>query len=132
MGANLRPDSTAMNSWAINYIEKEKHHIQLKIKEKDTTQNWNLQKQLLGLLLEQPNIPKGDLSRIKAKVLVIAGDEDIIKSKHSIEIYESLNQAQLSLMPGETHFTPSSNPGLFNVIVNKFLSEPFLRPDSDY
>ncbi|MRI00030.1 alpha/beta fold hydrolase [Kriegella sp. EG-1] len=132
MGANLRPDSTAVKSWAINYLEKEKHHILLKIKEKDTTKNWNVQKQLLGLLQDQPNIPKEDLSQIKAEVLVIAGDEDIIKSNHSLEIYEGLNHAHLSIMPGETHFTPSSNPKLFNVIVNKFLSDPFLRPDSDF
>lgn len=132
MGANLRPDSTAVNSWAINYIEKELHNVESKIQEKDTTQNWISQKQLLGLLGEQPNIPSTDLSKIKAQVLVIAGDEDIIKGEHSLEIYECLQQAQLCIMPGETHFTPSSNPELFNDIVNKFLSKPFQRPDSDY
>jgi len=132
MGANLRPDSTAVNSWAINYIEKELHNVESKIQEKDTTQNWNLQKQLLGLLGDQPNIPNTELSKIKAQVLVIAGDEDIIKGEHSLEIYEGLQQAQLCIMPGETHFTPSSNPELFNDIVNKFLSEPFQRPYSDY
>ena len=35
-------------------------------------------------------------------------------------------------MPAETHFAPASNPELFNAIVNKFLSEPFKRPDSDW
>lgn len=132
MGANLRPDSTAVNSWAINFIGKELDAIEKKIQEKDTTKNWNLRKQLAGLLLEQPNIPHTDLSKIRAKVLGMAGDEDIIKSVHSLEIYEGLKHAQFCIMPGETHFTPSANPKLFNSIVSKFLSEPLQRPDSDY
>lgn len=132
MGANLRPDSTAVNSWAVKNVMEEKEIVESKIIEKDTTQNWNLQKQLLGLLGEQPNIPTSDLSKIKAKVLIIAGDEDIIRSDHSLEIYENIPKAQLCIMPGETHFTPASNPQLFNEIAYKFLSEPFKRPDSDW
>ncbi|MGB4837894.1 MAG: alpha/beta hydrolase [Saprospiraceae bacterium] len=132
MGANLRPDSTAVHSWAIKNVVHEIKMIDLKIKEKDTSQNWNLQKQLHGLLKEQPNIPIKDLSKITAEVLIMAGDEDIIKGEHSIEIYENIPKAQLCIMPGETHFAPASNHELFNRIVNKFLSEPFKRPDSDW
>jgi pimeloyl-ACP methyl ester carboxylesterase len=65
-------------------------------------------------------------------VLIIAGDEDIIRSKHSLEMYENIPKAQLCIMPGQTHFAPASNPKLFNEIVNRFLSEPFTRPDSDF
>jgi pimeloyl-ACP methyl ester carboxylesterase len=111
---------------------KEREIVESKIIEKDTTQNWNLQKQLLGLLGEQPNIPTSDLSKIKAQVLIIAGDEDIIRGDHSLEIYENIPKAQLCIMPGETHFAPASNPQLFNEIAYKFLSEPFKRPDSDW
>lgn len=132
MGANLRPDSTAVNSWAVKEVLQSKKMINSKIQEKDTTANWNLQKQLLGLLGDQPNIPIEDLSKIKAKVLIIAGDEDIIRSKHSLEMYENIPKAQLCIMPGETHFAPASNPKLFNEIVNRFLEKPFKRPDSDF
>jgi hypothetical protein len=34
MGANLRPDSTAVNSWAINNVMKERVLVESKIKEK--------------------------------------------------------------------------------------------------
>ena len=132
MGANLRPDSTAVNSWAVKEVLQSKKMINSKIQEKDTTANWNLQKQLLGLLGDQPNIPIEDLSKIKAKVLIIAGDEDIIRSKHSLEMYENIPKAQLCIMPGETHFAPASNPELFNEIVNRFLEKPFKRPNSDW
>ena len=38
-----------------------------KIKEKDTSENWNLMKQLCGLLVDQPSIATKDLSKIKSK-----------------------------------------------------------------
>ncbi len=132
MGANLRPDSTAVHSWAIKNVMNERQDVEAKIQEMDTTKDWNLEKQLLGLLAEQPNIPVSDLSKINAKVLIIAGDEDIIRGVHSIEMYRNIPQAQLCIMPGETHFAPASNPELFNEIANRFLSEPFKRPDSDW
>lgn len=132
MGANLRPDSTAINSWATNDVQNLKKMIVSKIKEKDTSENWDLQKQLAGLLLYQPTIATKDLSKIKAKVLVIAGDKDVIKNEHSVEIFENIPKAQLCIMPGETHFAPASSPEVFNAIANKFLSQPFKRPDSDW
>ena len=132
MGANLRPDTTAVNSWAPKSIREEEIEIRKKIADGDTSQNWNLRHQLNGLLIDQPNISHKDLQKIKAAVLIIAGDRDIIKNEHSIEMFENLPKAQLCIMPGETHFTPASNPELFNGIVNRFLSEPFKRPDSDW
>lgn len=132
MGANLRPDSTAVNSWAVKDLINSRKMVEAKIREKDTAYNWNLGKQLIGLLADQPNIPLKDLSKIKAKVLIIAGDEDIIRNQHSLEMYENIPKAQLCIMPGETHFTPASNPELFNSITYKFLSEPFKRPDSNW
>lgn len=132
MGANLRPDSTAVSSWAIEELKKLNKIVEDKIETKDTTQNWELREQLLGLLMNQPNILAKDLSKIKAKVLVIAGDKDIIKNQHSVEIFENIPNAHLCIMPGETHWTPETNAELFNKIVDKFISEPFKRPDSNW
>lgn len=132
MGVNLRPDTTAVNSWAVNYAKNNKINAELKIQQHDTTKDWNLKKQLMGLLSEQPNILTKDLSKIKAKVLIIAGDKDIIRNSHSLEIFNNIPQAQLCIMPGETHFAPVANPKIFNSISNRFLTEPFKRPDSDW
>ncbi|MET0946078.1 MAG: alpha/beta hydrolase [Flavobacterium sp.] len=132
MGANLRPDSTAIYSWAVKDVQNMKKRVALKIKEKDTSENWNVLKQLAGLLVDQPSIATKDLSKIKAKVLVIGGDKDVIKNEHTVEIFENIPKAQLCIMPGETHFAPASSPEVFNALANKFLSEPFKRPDSDW
>lgn len=131
MGANLRPDSSAVHGWAINHDLASLKSIKAKIAAGDTSENWDLQKQLLEILLVQPNIPTADLAKIKAKVLIMAGDEDITKNSHSVEMYENIPQAQLCIMPGENHYTPVSNPKRFNEIVSRFLSEPFIRPYSN-
>ena len=131
MGANLRPDSSAVHSWAINHDMGTLKIVKAKIAASDTSENWDLQKQLLEILLVQPNIPTTDLAKINSKVLIVAGDEDITKNSHSVEMYENIPNAQLCIMPGETHYTPVSNPKLFNEIVNRFLSEPFKRPYSN-
>jgi hypothetical protein len=41
MGANLRPDSTAVNSWAVKNVIQERELIETKIKEKDTNRIGN-------------------------------------------------------------------------------------------
>lgn len=132
MGANLRPDITAVNSWAIAEATKMMDFIEYKIQVKDTLKPWKLGKQVVGLLLNQPTIDTSELSKIKAKVLIMAGDKDVIKNEHSVEIFENIPNAHLCIMPGETHFTPRENPDVFNRIADEFLTKPFIRPDSDF
>ncbi|MFT4801068.1 MAG: pimeloyl-ACP methyl ester carboxylesterase [Flavobacteriaceae bacterium] len=59
---------------------------------------------------------------------MIAGDEDVIKLEHILEIYENIPKAQLFIMPGATHFMIRSEHDLLNQIANRFLSNPFKRP----
>ena len=132
MGANLRPDSTAVYAWGVNYVKQSGEAVENKIREGDSTQDWNLMNQLMGLLGEQPGISKSDLAKIAAPVLIISGDKDIIREEHSVEIYQNIPNAQLCILPGETHFTPATDPALFNLIAGKFIKEPFTRPDSDW
>ena len=132
MGANTRPDTSAIYAYAVNFITQYRLNVKAKIQEGDTTQNWNLTKQLLNLLSEQPNIPMSDLAKISAPTLIVAGDKDIIREEHSVEIYQHIPNAHLCILPGQTHFAPASDPDFFNAIVDKFLSTPFTRPDSDW
>ncbi len=132
MGANLRPDENAVYSWAQEDTKGYENEVDLMIQKRDSSNNWRLIKQQIGLLLYQPKITHKDLFKIIAPVLIIAGDKDVIKEEHTIEIYQNIPNAQLCIMPGETHFTPASNPKMFNLIVERFLSEPFTRPDSNW
>ena len=132
MGANLRPDTTAVNSWAPKSVKENLDEAKNMIAKGDKSKDWNLEKQLDQLLYYQPNISHSELQKVNAAVLVINGDKDIIKNEHAVEIFENLPHAQLCIMPGETHYTPGTNPKYFNSIVDKFLTKPFERPTSKW
>lgn len=76
---------------------------------------------LLNMLLKYPQLTFSDLQNIKSKSLIVAGDHDVIKNEHTIKIFENIPNAQLAILPNETHYLPSENPELFNNIVLKFM-----------
>ena len=63
MGANLRPDTTAVNSWAPEKVRKMQAEAWEMIKKGDTSRDWKMELQLDGLLLNQPNISHSDLKK---------------------------------------------------------------------
>jgi pimeloyl-ACP methyl ester carboxylesterase len=130
MGANLQPNEEAVYSWAVEMVKQMKGYVDGMVAKKDTTQDWAVMQQFAGLLGEQPDISLEDLSKIKAKVLIMAGDKDIIREEHSVLIYQNIPNAHLCIFPGETHFTPVTDPELFNLMVDRFFKNPFKRPDS--
>lgn len=79
--------------------------------------------ELLGLMVNDPNIPVSELKKITAKTLVIAGTKDMIREEHTRLICESLPHGELVLIPGD-HFIAAKNPQGFNWAVEKFLCEP--------
>ncbi len=125
MGANLRPDTTAVNSYAPKYVRESIVRSKEMIAKRDTSKDWNLELQLDGLLISQPNISHSDLKNITVPVLIIVGDRDIIKNEHAVEIFNNLTKGQLCIMPGINHGAPRNNPLIFNEIANRFLSESF-------
>lgn len=125
MGANLRPDTTAVNSWAPESVRKDQMEAIEMIAKGDTSRDWNLEMQLNGLLLNQPNISHDDLNKINAAVLIMVGDRDIIRNEHAVEMFNNLPKGQLCIMPGLNHGAPRNNPVIFNEITNRFLTEDY-------
>jgi len=76
--------------------------------------------EMLGLMVNEPNIAPEELGKLKMPVLVIAGKNDMIREKHTRLIYESLPDAQLAILPGD-HFVANKNAAAFNAAVGKFL-----------
>lgn len=77
--------------------------------------------EMLGLMVNEPNIDPSELARLTMPVLVVAGTKDMIKESHTRLIYKSLPNAQLNLIEGD-HFVANKNPEAFNEVVNRFLS----------
>ena len=130
MGANLAPNESAVYPWAVNWVQEESANIDRQLAAGDTSQNWAALKQQFYLLRELPDMTLEELASIEAPVLVMAGDRDIIREEHTLLIYQTLPNAHLAIFPGETHFTPSTDPELFNRTVDRFMGQPFARPDS--
>lgn len=76
--------------------------------------------EILGLMVNEPNIKPEQLRMIQAPTLVIAGTRDMIKQEHTEIIAQSIPNAKLSVIPGD-HFIASKNPEVFNKVVEDFL-----------
>ena len=78
------------------------------------------QKELLGLMVKEPNFVPKDLADLRIPTLVIAGDRDMIKDSHTRQIAASLPNSELAILPGD-HFIANKNPCMFNHAVYGFL-----------
>lgn len=76
--------------------------------------------ELYGLMVKDPNVKPKELKQLKARTLVLAGEEDLIKKSHSKLIYKNLPDAELAIIPGD-HWIAKKNPETFNKTVEKFL-----------
>lgn len=125
---NLRPDSTAVYEWAIKQVKSNLLKVEEKLESGDRTIETIRKNALLNLMDKYPNISLEKLKRIRAPVLVMSSDADIIKPEHILEIYNNIPKAQLFVMPGATHRMYREEPELFNQIALRFLENPFKRP----
>lgn len=76
--------------------------------------------EMLGLMVNDPNIERNELSKITAPVLVICGRNDIIRESHTKEIAKNIPNAKLSIMKGN-HFIANKRYIIFNKEVEDFL-----------
>ena len=79
-------------------------------------------RELLGLMVKEPHIAPEALSALRCPTLVIAGDRDMIKERHTRLIHASIPGAALAVLPGD-HFIAHKNPAAFNRAVADFLCE---------
>ena len=77
--------------------------------------------EMLGLMVNDPNVQPAELSAIKTKTLVIAGTNDMIKDTHTRLIAQSIPDSQLVLIKGN-HFIANKCPEAFNRAVLEFLN----------
>ena len=76
--------------------------------------------EILGLMVNEPNIKPEELHKIKVPTLVLAGTNDLIKEKHSKLISDNITGSELSIIKGD-HFIATKNSKEYNKEVEKFL-----------
>jgi pimeloyl-ACP methyl ester carboxylesterase len=69
-------------------------------------------------------IEPGDLKKIQAPVLVVAGDHDFASIEETTEIFRGLARSQLFIVPGTGHGTFQNRPELVNLAISDFLDQP--------
>lgn len=123
-GANLWPDTTAIKLWSwqndFNYYAENKNKTFTDPEEKN---RWKI------FLLDwfQPNIALRDLEAVKCPSMIVAGDYDLIKLEHTIQIFQHIPQAYLWILPNSGHATLVEHAKDFNPAAAAFFSEPFLK-----
>ena len=121
-GANLTPDSSAVNEDVINMIKPIYNTL------KNNTQknaNQKAQWKLMRLLLDEPHISLSALEKIQCPTLVIGGDHDVLKPAHTLLIFQHIPHAYLWILPNSGHSTPVIYKDDFNKNVGAFLSQPY-------
>jgi pimeloyl-ACP methyl ester carboxylesterase len=76
---------------------------------------------IMRMWREEPALTPQHLGRIQAPTLIIVGDRDWVAMDHTVEMYESIPNAQLCVIPGATHGAPFEKAPLVNQIVLDFL-----------
>jgi pimeloyl-ACP methyl ester carboxylesterase len=77
-------------------------------------------KEMLELMIKQPDIEENRLAALKMPVLVTAGTRDMIKTEHTKLIAAHIKNSRLVFLEGD-HFVSSKNYRLFNDTVDAFL-----------
>jgi pimeloyl-ACP methyl ester carboxylesterase len=69
----------------------------------------------------QPQYSLSDLARIKAPTLVIAGQRDAIKRKHTDQLAKAIPNSREVIIEGATHMAAHDNPEIVNPLILQFL-----------
>ena len=117
-GANLFSGKQAIEDDVIKIFEKRK----LDLMKVSTPGSFN-ELRLTNLVLDQQNIEIDLLKKITSSVLVMAGENDVVKSEHTKLISNSISQSKLYIFPKGDHYVPIKQPDEFNGVVIKFMMD---------
>ncbi|HEV8081954.1 MAG TPA: alpha/beta hydrolase [Chitinophagaceae bacterium] len=119
-GANIQPDSSAVFPWAVTAVNrliktsKDKHEVKL-----------------YEMMRDYPNIPYSKLHSIKAPVLIMGGDRDVIRPEHLVKMFQNIPNSQLCILPGSTHGGAWEKKEMFLQILDDFFNKPFTMPTTE-
>jgi len=113
-GANLRPDTTALDPALVPILDKMWAVVK----------NDSVRSKQFRLLVDQPNIKASDLKKIKADVMIMGGDRDAIRNEHLLEMHNNIPGSLLCILPGTTHFPYQDRTKWFLDILYDFFDNP--------
>ena len=128
MAPNIRPDSVVLYPTVEEEGKKQFASFEDSLKSGHKEIMGKLK--LLRLMQYHPHITASNLAAIKAPVMIMCGDRDLIQLPHIIEIFRGIPKSNLCVLPGSTHFALRQNAKVFNETIERFFSTPFKMPNS--
>ncbi|MDH6250941.1 pimeloyl-ACP methyl ester carboxylesterase [Chryseobacterium sp. H1D6B] len=116
IGANIFPEG-------VDSVLLTNFKTKLKVLQMENNPERSNETRLLKLMVKEPNINKNSLSKIQNPVLVIAGENDVIKKEHTELISKQIPNAKLRIYKNATHFIPFENSDQLNKEVLEFLKK---------
>jgi len=127
-GANLWPDTSAVDPAVYNMVMKENNMVDDSLKKaKAPSAQLRQMHKLMHLLSYEPHITTKQLHTIQCPTLVIGGDHDVLLPKHTMLIAESIPQSYLWILPNSGHSTPIYYKDEFNKTVADFFEKPYRK-----
>jgi pimeloyl-ACP methyl ester carboxylesterase len=80
--------------------------------------------QVKSMILTEPNWTQEQLATIRASVLLVNGEHDLVLLSHAMEIKGAIRGARLEIIPDAPHEAPLSNPDAVNALTLAFLNAP--------
>jgi len=123
MGATLRPGEQAAYPEIVAVSKASMDSMPASVRE---TPAGKRELKVTQLIFDEPHIEDTQLQAITAPTLIMAGDHDLVRDEHTLEIYHNIPKSQLCILPNSTHMVPFDDPVLFNATVERFLRTPFV------
>ena len=72
----------------------------------------------------EPKMTLKQLRTIACPTLVVAGDDDVVRHEHTIEIFENIPNSQLLIIPGTSHMLVKEKPKELQRAIKNFYKKP--------
>ncbi|MFB4304711.1 alpha/beta fold hydrolase [Actinomadura sp. GTD37] len=70
----------------------------------------------------EPSPDPADLSKVTARTLVLAGDDDLVTPDHTVTLYQALPTAELAILPNASHLLLMEHAETVRAMVQTFLT----------
>ncbi|WP_067696374.1 alpha/beta fold hydrolase [Nocardia jejuensis] len=71
----------------------------------------------------QPSLTESELRAVRARTLVMSGDDDAVTLEHTIALYRAVPDSELAVVPGTSHLLVMEKPSEVYGLVSDFLSK---------
>jgi pimeloyl-ACP methyl ester carboxylesterase len=78
---------------------------------------------MVGIWKVEPDMSPELLAKIECPVLVMAGDDDVVRHDHTIDLFERIALGQLAIVPGTSHGLVKEKPAIVQALIEDFLSD---------